>query len=140
MTAQTENTPDRIHLTLTAEITLQVTLTPGAQNIDQLAKPDQILNPKRATTPSHLHEHIHRTHIRPARRQRRLNPVNVEEEHPCLAPRVAQRHEHELTTHPRMKRMDHTNSPRTTIAIRRSRKLFPKARSSGRSGTSRAGS
>ena len=66
---------------------------------------------------SQRHEHVDVGCIRPRPRQGLLGAVIGEEEHPVLAPGVTHRHEHEPPSTPRMERMSHTNSSRTTGGI-----------------------
>lgn len=86
----------------------------------QIDKRAEILNPERAAPHGHLDEGIRIRRIRPSPGQRLLRAVLPEEEHAVLTPRVPQRHEHELTTAPRMERMSHSNNMLATTGIRRS--------------------
>jgi hypothetical protein len=86
----------------------------------QIDERPQILDPERAPPNGHLDEGIRIRRIRPSPGQRLLRAILPEEEHAVLTPRVPQRHEHELTTAPRMERMSHSNNMLPTGGIRRS--------------------
>jgi hypothetical protein len=86
-----------------------MTIARLAQPVKQLAQRDQISHPERATASSHRHERI------------LITKVLINEEHPILPPRLADRHEHKLAPHPRMERMRHPHSSLPASRSRRSR-------------------
>jgi len=98
-----------------------MTIARLAQPVKQLAQRDQISHPERATASSHRHERILITKVRPRPRNRPLPAVLINEEHPILPPRLADRHEHKLAPHPRMERMRHPHSSLPASRSRRSR-------------------
>src|SRR6185312_7481844 len=87
---------------------------------DQVHERDKILDPKRAAPGRQHDERIDVSSVGPAPRRRALHAA-VKEGHTILAPGLANGHERELATQPRMKRMRHTNSPLPNRPIRRSR-------------------
>jgi hypothetical protein len=110
-----------IRLTDAAESALHLAAAArSAQTVYQLDQDQQILYPKRAAPVGERHERVRPAGIRPARGQRALHALLVEEEHAILAPRLAHRDEHELAPHPRVERMGHTNSSPLTDGIGRS--------------------
>jgi hypothetical protein len=91
-----------------------------SEAVDQTDELKQIRDPQRGTPIRHDDERIHLASVGPRPRQRTLRPIIIEKEDPILSPRQARRDEHELPPHPRMKRMDHTNSSLLTGYIERS--------------------
>jgi hypothetical protein len=77
----------------------------------------QIRNPERAPAGGHRDEHVRLDRIGPARRQRVLPTITIEEEHPIFRPGLADGKEHKLLPTPRMERMRYPNSPVLTVAI-----------------------
>ena len=61
---------------------------------------------------------VHR--VGPPDRQRVLDAILVEEEHPILGPGLTDREEHELAAMPRMEPMSHPDSPLRSNGIRSS--------------------
>jgi hypothetical protein len=91
-----------------------------SEAVDQTDELKQIRDPQRGTPIRHDDERIHLASVGPRPRQRTLRPIIIEKEDPILSPRQPRRDEHELPPHPRMKRMDHTNSSLLTGYIERS--------------------
>jgi hypothetical protein len=91
-----------------------------AQLGDQLRERHQVLNPERAPTRRQHNKRIQVRSIRPPPRKRALHAIIVEEGHAILTPRLANSHERELTTEPRVERMRHTDSSLRNRPIKRS--------------------
>ena len=79
---------------------------PG-QAIDETPELKQITEPERAPSRRDHHEHVRLDDISPRRRQRQLNAIDIEEEHPVLRPSPTDPEQNELSPTPRMKRMRH---------------------------------
>jgi hypothetical protein len=91
-----------------------------AQLSDQVRERDKIVNSERTPTGREHHEGIKVRSISPCPRERALHPTVVEERHAILPPRLANSHERELATKPRMERMRHTDGSLPTRRIKRS--------------------
>ncbi len=91
-----------------------------AQLCNQVHKRDKILNPERAPPGRQHHERVNVSSVGPAPWERALH-VTIKERHAILAPRLANSHERELATQPRMERVRHTDSSLRNNPIRRSR-------------------
>jgi hypothetical protein len=90
------------------------------QLLNEARQLEEIVDPERGPSLSHHDEHVRLRGVRPPHGQRVLDTVVVEEEHPVIAPRLADTTEDEPLAAQRMKRMGDKNSPVLTIAIGRS--------------------
>ena len=105
--------PDRgiIALTFAAEFALHLFASArAAKTIEQLNEHEQVSDPKRTSPARERDERVRCHSVRPSSRQRPLGSVVIEEEHAILTPRLPDPDQHELSPHPRVERMDHTNS------------------------------
>jgi hypothetical protein len=110
-----------IILTLTAESALQFSPPARAtQTVEQLPEHQQIRDPQRAAPTREHDRRVRQRGIRPPAWQRALRAIVIEEEDALLAPRPTHRDEQKLPSHPRVKRMRHTNGSLLTGGDERS--------------------
>jgi hypothetical protein len=89
-----------------------------AQSVDQAAQRRHLSKSERGSAGRRSDNHIRCDGICPARRQRMLRAIIVEEENPILRLGLANRQHHELPAVPRMERMERMGHPdRTAIII-----------------------
>ena len=85
-----------INLTSAAYFALHVFVGSSRQPHHQIRQHDEVVDAKRAAPGGESDEHVNRRRVGPAKGQRVFDAVIIEEEHPVLAPVVADGEEQEL--------------------------------------------
>ena len=87
----------------------------AAKTSDELGERDQVRGAERTAAGGHLDERHERSGVGPPHRQRQQLTAVVDEEHPVLAPGLAELNEQELSAAPGMERMGHRDDRRFSV-------------------------